>query len=225
MDNLTLIIPAKNEKESLPSVLKELDKFNLKIFVILEKEDTQTIEAIQNFNCKLIYQSHRGYGNALIEGIHNVTSKYFCIFNADGSFNPAELEKMLNLAEINHNDLVFGSRYEKNAGSEDDTIITFIGNKVFSFFGKIFFLLPISDILYTFVLGNTEKTKNLELSQKDFGFCVELPIKAKKLGLKIVSTNSYERKRIGGKKKVNAFKDGFLILLFMIKLFFWKKKN
>ena len=32
MDNLTLIIPAKNEKESLPSVLKELDKFNLKIF-------------------------------------------------------------------------------------------------------------------------------------------------------------------------------------------------
>ena len=27
------------------------------------------------------------------------------------------------------------------------------------------------------------------------------------------------------KKKVNAFKDGFLILLFMIKLFFWKKKN
>ena len=28
MNNLTLIIPAKNEKESLPSVLKELDKFN-----------------------------------------------------------------------------------------------------------------------------------------------------------------------------------------------------
>ena len=74
---------------------------------------------------------------------------------------------MLNLAEINHNDLVFGSRYEKNAGSEDDTIITFIGNKIFLFW-KIFFLLPISDILYTFVLGNTEKTKNLELSQKDF---------------------------------------------------------
>ena len=33
MDNLTLVIPAKYEKESLPSVLKELDKFNLNITV------------------------------------------------------------------------------------------------------------------------------------------------------------------------------------------------
>ena len=31
---------------------------------------------------------------------------------------------------------------------------------------------------------------------------------------------SYELKRIAGRKKVNAFKDGFLILLEMLKLFF-----
>ena len=37
MENLTLIIPAKNEKESLPSVLNELKKFDLKILVVLEK--------------------------------------------------------------------------------------------------------------------------------------------------------------------------------------------
>ena len=53
----------------------------------------------------------------------------------------------------------------------------------------------------------------------------KVPIKAKKLGMKMMSTNSYERKRIAGKKKVNAFKDGFLILLYMIKLFFLKQKN
>ena len=29
-----------------------------------------------------------------------------------------------------------------------------------------------------------------------------------------------KKKRIGGKKKVNEFKDGFLILIEMIKLFF-----
>ena len=58
------------------------------------------------------------------------------IFNADGSFDPVELEKMYNLVEIEKYDLVFGSRYEKNAGSEDDTIITLIGNKIFSFFSQ-----------------------------------------------------------------------------------------
>ena len=39
MNNLTLVIPAKNEKESLPTVLNELAEFNLKTFVILEKDD------------------------------------------------------------------------------------------------------------------------------------------------------------------------------------------
>ena len=37
MDNLTLVIPAKNEKESLPTVLKELEKLNLHIIIVLEK--------------------------------------------------------------------------------------------------------------------------------------------------------------------------------------------
>ena len=39
MENLTLIIPAKNEAESLPEVLKELKDFRCKIIVILEETD------------------------------------------------------------------------------------------------------------------------------------------------------------------------------------------
>tara|TARA_B100002019_G_C21106582_1_gene516253 strand:- start:50 stop:721 length:672 start_codon:yes stop_codon:yes gene_type:complete len=223
MDNLTLIIPAKNEKESLPSVLDELIKFNINIFIVLEKNDFETIASIKNYNCKLIFQDQKGYGSALRQGIENVSTKYFCIFNADGSFDPTELVKMYNLAEKENYDLVFGSRYENNSGSDDDTIITFLGNKIFSFIGKIFFLLPITDILYTYVLGDTKKIEELKLNSKDFSFCVELPIKAKRQNLKIISTNSFERKRIGGFKKVNAFKDGFLILIQMIKLFFVRK--
>ena len=117
-------------------------------------------------------------------------------------------------------DILFASRYEKNAGSEDDTPITFVGNKIFTLIGRIFFKLQITDILYTFVVGNTKKVKELNLNSKDFGFCVELPIKAKKEKLNISSIPSFERKRIAGKKNVNEFKDGLLILIKMIKLFF-----
>ena len=85
----------------------------------------------------------------------------------------------------------------------------------------IFFSLPITDILYTFVLGNTEKVKNLKLIKKDFSFCVELPIKAKKAGLKLGTNSALERRRIGGVKKVNAFKDGLKILFSMIVLYFF----
>ena len=119
-------------------------------------------------------------------------------------------------------DFVFGSRYMKNGYSEDDTIITLIGNRIFSFLGKIFFSLEISDILYTYVMGDTEKAKGLEMKEKKFAFCVELPIKAKKRGYKLISIPSYEKPRIAGRKKVNAFKDGFIILFSMIKFFIFK---
>ena len=39
MSDLTLIIPAKNEKESLPKVLDELKNFNFKKNIILEASD------------------------------------------------------------------------------------------------------------------------------------------------------------------------------------------
>lgn len=220
MEHLTLVIPAKNEKESLPLVLKELEKYKLNIIIVLEKEDTETIQSISNFNCKLVFQEKKGYGAALIEGIHKVETKFFCIFNADGSFNPKELDNMLSLIKNNNADFVFASRYEKNCSSDDDTIITLVGNFIFTKIGNIFFSLRITDILYTFVLGSTDKFKKLDILSHNFSFCVEFPIKAIWKKNKLLTSKSHERARIGGKKKVNAFKDGFLILVSMIKLFF-----
>ena len=220
MSDLTLIIPAKNEKESLPKVLNELWSFDFKINIILEASDQHTIEAVKAYNCKIIYQDFKGYGDALKKGIKTVETEFFCIFNADGSFDPKELDQMRKKLKEDKYDFVFASRYEKNCGSDDDTFVTFIGNYIFTYLGKIFFKLNISDILYTYVMARTSCAKKLDLSAKDFSFCVELPIKAKRADYKICTNKSYERSRIGGKKKVNAFRDGLKILFSMIKLFF-----
>ena len=220
MKNLTLLIPAKNEAESLPEVLKELEAFGYSTVIILHQSDLKTIEAISHLNVKIVFQKNFGYGDALITGINEINTELFCIFNADGSFKPGEIKDLMIKLETNNLDFVFGSRYNKNAKSDDDTIITLVGNYIFSTIGKIFFRLNINDILYTFVLGKTNKARELNLNSKDFGFCVELPIKANKKLMKLSTITSHERPRIAGKKKVNAFKDGFLILLKMIRLFF-----
>ena len=222
MNDLTLIIPAKNEAESLPIILNELKKYNYKIDIVLHATDIGTIQAIKEYDVNIVYQENFGYGDALIHGIKQCKTEYFCIFNADGSFNPVEINKMYEALQAKKLDFIFASRYQASSGSEDDTIITLVGNYIFTYIGKIFFRLNISDILYTFVIGKTEQANVLDLKQKDFSFCVELPIKAKKMKMKLGSINSYERKRIAGKKKVNAFKDGFLILKHMIKLFLMK---
>ena len=218
MKNITLIIPAKYEKESLPEVLLELKKYSFNIVVILEPTDHETINSIKNFECKIIHQTTIGYGNALILGIKNVKTEYFCIFNADGSFEHNDLLKMYQ--HIKENDFIYTSRYEQPGGSDDDTIITFIGNKFFSKLGNILFSLKITDILYTYLMGKTSSHKSLNIQSNDFRYCVELPIKMQLAKMRYQYFPSYEKKRIAGKKKVNAFKDGFLILIEMLKLFF-----
>ena len=97
MNDLTLIIPAKYEKESLPKVLDELKKFDVKKNIVLEKSDKSTVEAISNYDCKIIYQDSVGYGDALKKGNETADPDFFCSFNADGSFNPKELIKMLKI--------------------------------------------------------------------------------------------------------------------------------
>ena len=224
MSSLTLLIPAKKESESLPVFLNELEGYEYEKLIVMDKEDIETSNSIKNFdNIKILHQEKLGYGNALIEGINNIKTEYFCIINADGSMDPSELKKMLSKIQNDNYDVIFGSRYMKNAGSEDDDLLTLVGNFFFTKIGNFFFKLQISDILYTYVLGKTKLVKNLNLINGDFKICVELPIKTHKNNLSYVSIPSFERKRIAGKKKVSPFSDGFKILLEMINLFF--KKN
>jgi len=224
MTKLTLLIPAKKESESLPIFLNELEVYDYEKLIVMDKEDIETSNSIKNCNnIKILYQEKLGYGNALIEGINNIKTEYFCIINADGSMDPSEIKNMLLKIKNENYDVIFGSRYMENAGSEDDDFITLIGNFFFTRIGNFFFKLRISDILYTYVLGKTKLVRNLNLTNGDFKICVELPIKTHKNNLSYISTPSFERKRIAGKKKVNPLSDGFKILLEMINLFF--KKN
>ena len=78
MQDLTLVIPAKYESESLPIFLKEISQLSCKKIIVLDKSDFKTIDAINNFQeIKILYQQEKGYGAALIEGINSVKTNFF----------------------------------------------------------------------------------------------------------------------------------------------------
>ena len=222
MKDLTLILPAKYESESLPFFLEEIKELTCKKLVVLQADDKTTINSIEKFNdVEIFYQKELGYGAALIEGINYASTNYFCIINADGSMNPSDLGRMFLSISNNKLDFIFASRYESSGGgSDDDDFVTSVGNFFFTKLGNIFFSLKITDILFTYVMGKTKSFNDLMLTSKDFTICVEFPIQIKRKRYKYLTIPSYERNRIAGKKKVNAFKDGLLILIKMIKMFF-----
>ena len=58
MENLTLVIPAKYESESLPSVLPELSNFNCQKNIVIDPLDYETFEVTKKFNFKVIKQKN-----------------------------------------------------------------------------------------------------------------------------------------------------------------------
>ena len=98
-DDLTLIVPAKEDTDCLFYVLKELEDFDIKKIIVIPKDD-RLPDNWKFDKMRVINQNYSGYGNALIEGINNVKTDYLCIFNADGSFNPKELNQMLSPLQI-----------------------------------------------------------------------------------------------------------------------------
>ena len=223
MKNLTLVIPAKNESESLPKVLQELKSYECKKLVILSKGDELTYNSIKNYECSIEYQTKSGYGNAIIEGINKVESEYLSIFYADGSTDPKDLNKMMQKLNNQNLDFVFGSRYIKDGSTEDDGIITSIGNAIFTFTCNLLFNFKTSDVLFTYIVGKTSSFKELKLTRNDFTLCIEIFLNAKKNNNKLSEVPCEERKRFGGKKKVNEIVDGFKILIYI--LFSFLKKS
>jgi glycosyltransferase involved in cell wall biosynthesis len=225
MQYISLIIPAKNEKESLEKTIHEVlnYKFINEIIIVVDSRQDNSVSIAKKINSnkiRIITQKKNGYGSAIIEGFNHAKNKYACIFNADYSFDPKFLKNMIG--KNNKYQFVFGSRYVKNASSNDDTIITFIGNKIFTFLSKMLLKIKLTDILLTYVLCNVKCFKNLKLKSHDFRLCIELPLRVHQKKYFYIEIPTRERKRFSGKKKVNELKDGFLILLEILYSFYKK---
>ena len=111
-EKISLIIPCKNEVESLGVVLEEIkdNKFVDEIIVVVDNKNDNSIPIIKNYNGKLIVQKKGGYGAAIIEGFKVAKNKFGCIYNADYSFDPKYFAELTKLTE--EYDFIFGPAYK-----------------------------------------------------------------------------------------------------------------
>ena len=59
MSDLTLIIPAKKEAESLPIFLKEIERLEYKKLIVLQKEDLETKKVLENIKNIEVYEQKK----------------------------------------------------------------------------------------------------------------------------------------------------------------------
>lgn len=213
----SVVIPCLNEVGSIGAVLNDIPKESVFEVLVADGGSTDGTQVlVTKLGYQIVTQKIKGFGAAIQAGIEKAGGDVIIILNADGSQNPKDISKLLD--KINEGyDLVLASRYLPGGGSEDDTLLHLIGNKLFTFLGNILYRVNVSDILYFFLAARKEVFDKTKPSCPHAGYCVEVPIKAKRAGFKIGEIPSFEKRRTAGKAKVHAFRTGFKIFMTILK--------
>lgn len=210
---VTLQIPAMNEAKSLPKVLNKIPRGVVDEVLVIDGHSTDdTRKVAEAMGCRVLTQPGKGYGDAMRFGFKSALGDVIVSMDADGSPNPEEIPRLVNKLRDGNYDLVLGSRYIEGAGSEDDTIIRRVGNKIFTLLTNAIHGTNLTDSLYLFCAMKKEMLLNLDLKSNDFSLCLEIPVKAFKAGYSIAEIPSFERKRFADVSRVNALTDGLKIL-------------
>lgn len=212
---LTILIPALNEEETIEICIKKALKFikdnniNGEVLIADNNSTDNTSQIAKENGVRVINVNHKGYGNTLTEGIKNAQGKYTIIGDADNSYNFFELEDFISKLREGY-DLVIGNRYGKTMekGAMPFTH-KYIGTPVLSFLIRTKYKVPLKDIncgLRGFV---TEKLLQLNCSAEGMEYASEMIIKAKESNLKMIEIpiNFYKDTR-NKKPHLKSVKDG-----------------
>ena len=199
---LTILIPARNEENTIEIVIKKAQKWmkmnNIEGEILVSNNNSidKTKEIAVNNGARVIDVDKEGYGNALIEGIKAAQGKYIIMGDADDSYNFLEIQGFIDKLKEGY-DLVIGNRYHHIEKGAMKWTHRYIGTPLLTYMIRKKYKVDIQDINCGLRGFKKEKILGLNLKSEGMEFASEMVIKAKQAKLKIaeVPINFYKDKR------------------------------
>ena len=227
---ITVVVPALNEAKNLREVLPELPPVH-EVIVVDGRSVDDTVAAAQEVlpDVRVLTQSRKGKGNALVRGFEAATGDIIVMFDADGSADPAEIPAFVD-ALVAGADFAKGTRFRSTAtargGSEDITPLRHMGNAGLNGLANLLYGTRYSDLCYGYnaFWRHILPTLRLPAATADHlaadrlhwgdGFEIEsvLSCRVGAARLKVTEVPSVERRRIHGETNLRTFADGFRVL-------------
>ena len=205
---IVVIIPAYNEEESLPLVLADIPDFVDEVIVANNGSTDRTVEVAKNAGVTVVDENERGYGAACLKAMEKIKDETFdTVVFLDGDYSdfPEEMNQVVDPIFNDNYDLVIGSRMigkkEKGALLPQAKF----GNWLASFLIKLFWKYEFTD-LGPFRAIKYSSLLKLNMQDRNYGWTVEMQIKAAKQKMKTTEVPVSYRKRIGQSKVTGTFK-------------------
>jgi len=220
---LSVIIPVYNEEKHLAEVMSFIFNAPCPIereFIVVDDKSNDAslavLQSLQNqFQFKLIAQEKNGgKGSAIMRGISEVTGDFVIIQDADFEYDPNDIPALIEPLLQNKADVVYGSRFKKNANQVHRTYHYFV-NYLLTTLSNLFSGIYLTDMETCYKAFRSDLLKAMNLTSKRFGIEVELTAYLAKTTARIfeLPISYFPRTRLQG-KKIN-WKDGVAALYFI----------
>ncbi len=217
LSDIALIIPARNEELSLPGVLRNIPPIISRVVVVDNGSTDGTARIAAAYGAQVVYEEIPGYGRACLAGLSALRDnppEIVAFVDADGSDELACLPVLIAPVVAAEQDFVLGERIPV-----DNRALSFqqqFGHLLATGLIRLFWQHRYNDLgpMRVITWGALER---LKMADQDFGWTVEMQVRAIKNGLKILGIRVPYHKRSAGKSKISrtisgTFKAGSTIL-------------
>jgi len=204
-DTFALIIPALNEADSIGVLLRQLPPLFAQIVVVDNGSEDATGEVARAAGAQVVREPRRGYGRACLAGLAVLRPEITAvvIMDADLSDDPADVQRLAKTFVEGGWDLVVGSRVLGNAEPGALTPVQRFGNWLTTRLIRWIWNVSFTD-LGPLRIVRRETLRRLDLWDGDFGWNVEMQVKAARLGLRVTEIPVNYRRRRFGKSKISG---------------------
>lgn len=196
------IIPVFNEAASLPLVLAELPRELVQRVVVVDNASTDASAALARAHgAEVVAEPRRGYGSACLAGIAALRADEAVVVFLDGDHSdyPDDLHRLLPPVRDGEVDLVIGTRMRERSSRAALLPQARFGNQLAAFLMRMLFGIRCSD-LGPFRVISHDALRRLGMTDRDFGWTVEMQLRAHLRGLRVREIPVRYRKRIGQSK-------------------------
>ena len=204
-----VVIPALNEEKSIGLVLDAIPKGWVRRVIVVDNGSTdETAQRAKDAGAEVIFERRKGYGSACLAGLAfaRLNPPDIVVFlDADFSDNPAELPRLIEPILVRDAEMVIGSRTigPRQRGALLPQAV--MGNKLACTLVEFLFDYHFSD-LGPFRAITWEALERMSMRDPDFGWTVEMQVKAARLKIPSVEVPVSYKKRVGTSKITGTVK-------------------
>lgn len=195
-----VVIPAFDEEAAIGRVLADIPDWVDEIVVADNASTDKTAEVAKSMGAIVSYEAESGYGATCLAGLEALSTVDVVVFlDGDYSDYPEDMHEIVDPITVGHFDFVLASRNLGGAQAGSLTPQQVFGNWLATTLIRMFWGHAFSDLgpFRAISFGSLER---LNMADRNFGWTVEMQIKAVEAGLRMKEVKARYRPRIGHSK-------------------------